>query len=434
MLIKWLFFVSSFIHFSMGSTTFGDSKTSLNFQPPSSTLGKTSLRNRRDRRMTHWESEPHSNFDDGDNNEDRERISFSSILEEPSLLQSPLNIKIAEKSSSLESEVTENRLTGSFSRLDNCIVDVYPLRSVVPWLLFPGVKYNSRVSRNGALGVRKLVMPHCGKIGMQDQKIQEPIYVDEPGWIMIALNRQGDGSQESSSEGEPFYVARGRRSVQISKDEDASKEGKSEGGRVSEFDLPIRSDLGYELQESSYSMRKKRDTFSENLRKYMIGNGASGLVSSRFTERSRQNSYVHPRNKHSDILDILNEPFFISRGKKNSLGIQRSESNDEYSAALVNFEMKKEFLDAWKSRKTKKNCDSNSASDCARLRLETNEPPVEPFRDRRGVEELLKDADPFYLSRGKRSPSTIHEFNHTAQLNEFTKVINKNLSIGVQHS
>ncbi|XP_043289080.1 uncharacterized protein [Venturia canescens] len=400
MLIKWLFFVSSFIHFSMGSTTFGDSKTSLNFQPPSSTLGKTSLRNRRDRRMTHWESEPHSNFDDGDNNEDRERISFSSILEEPSLLQSPLNIKIAEKSSSLESEVTENRLTGSFSRLDNCIVDVYPLRSVVPWLLFPGVKYNSRVSRNGALGVRKL----------------------------------GDGSQESSSEGEPFYVARGRRSVQISKDEDASKEGKSEGGRVSEFDLPIRSDLGYELQESSYSMRKKRDTFSENLRKYMIGNGASGLVSSRFTERSRQNSYVHPRNKHSDILDILNEPFFISRGKKNSLGIQRSESNDEYSAALVNFEMKKEFLDAWKSRKTKKNCDSNSASDCARLRLETNEPPVEPFRDRRGVEELLKDADPFYLSRGKRSPSTIHEFNHTAQLNEFTKVINKNLSIGVQHS
>lgn len=341
-----------------------------------------------------------------------------------------MNIKMAQKSSSPDFTVPRNPVTGPFSIFNNCVVGVFPLRSIVSWLLFAGAKYNSGSLRNGPIGMANSMTPICKHMPMQDRRIQEPIYVEEPAWILINLDGNNLGNDDGYSEREPFYVARGKRSLG-KPTKASSKEEKWKNPQAGKLELSIPTDSNDDSQELSRSMRKKRYVIGASLRKYLLGSGASNFVSSQFTEKSRRNAYLWPRNKHSDIFDILNEPFFISRGKKNSIGIQSSESNDEYSTTLLNFDMNRQFLDAWQPGKAKKNCDSSS--NCFGSGSKIDEPLSEPFRDRRGVvEELLKDNDPFYLSRGKRSPDALQGNNQTTDQNESAEA-NKNLSIDAQH-
>ncbi|XP_063975023.1 uncharacterized protein LOC135161409 [Diachasmimorpha longicaudata] len=180
--------------------------------------------------------------------------------------------------------------------------------------------------------------------------LQEPLYVKEPGWI--PLDVKGDGNEDTGlNEEDPFILARGKRSAEM-----------------------IRTDLpSVPLANSSREKREVRrsdavninDENDESIKSFYRG------LEKYLAARSR---YLQPRDKHSDIMDILNEPFFISRGKK--------------------FKVKK-----------------NDFQGITNLEFHGENSPDKhrPIRDRRGeiVEQLLKDQDPFYIARGKKSTSDI---------------------------
>ncbi|XP_011301943.1 uncharacterized protein [Fopius arisanus] len=166
--------------------------------------------------------------------------------------------------------------------------------------------------------------------------MQEPLYVEEPRWI--PLDVKGDFNEEPGfNEEDPFILARGRRST------DKNQSNSSRAKR--------------EIHQSANMIEDTDDrmkNFYRELERYLAG----------------RSGYVQPRNKHSDIMDILNEPFFISRGKKS-----RSKKNDLQRAV-----------------------DSD-------VHLQSSPGSYRPVRDRRGeiVEQLLKEQDPFYIARGKKS-------------------------------
>ncbi|XP_011861661.1 PREDICTED: uncharacterized protein LOC105558535 [Vollenhovia emeryi] len=105
------------------------------------------------------------------------------------------------------------------------------------------------------------------------------------------------------------------------------------------------------------------------------------------------------RDKHSDILERLTEPYIISRGKKVPLDFGKNlfSPNNEDRAKTTSLPIAESLLRVLlreTSRCNNNNCDVNAN----RLANERLSP-----RDRRGtLDEILAAYDPYYVARGKR--------------------------------
>ncbi|XP_034950829.1 uncharacterized protein natalisin [Chelonus insularis] len=154
-----------------------------------------------------------------------------------------------------------------------------------------------------------------------------PLYAEEPKWIVIENMDKFSKNQKKhgiSTIEEPFYIARGKRLLK----------------NRSPVHYPMLENV---LIEDDLSLLKGPNKKTNSLIKL---------------------NYLEPGEKNANILSLLHEPFFISRGKKNM------------SEHLKN--TKHKFSDY----------DDSS------------------LRDRRGedfLEQLFKENDPFYITRGKKS-------------------------------
>ncbi|XP_015113932.1 uncharacterized protein LOC107039007 isoform X3 [Diachasma alloeum] len=185
---------------------------------------------------------------------------------------------------------------------------------------------------------------------IREWTLQEPLYVDEPGWVSLEI--KGDGNEDPGVNGDdPFIMARGKRLIDKIRVDSANVPQTSSSKPTRE----VRRSEGVNMNgEADESMK----SFYRGLEKYLAA----------------RSGYVQPRDKHSDVMDILNEPFFISRGKKS-----RGKKNDFQGITNLEFHS-------------------------------TNSPGnYRSIRDRRGeiVEQLLKEQDPFYIARGKRSANDL---------------------------
>ncbi|KAF7987703.1 hypothetical protein HCN44_003566 [Aphidius gifuensis] len=152
--------------------------------------------------------------------------------------------------------------------------------------------------------------------------IDESLFVDEPSWILVEENINDDKYPTKTED--PFYITRGKKSNEKNK--------KLYNSTIVKRETLMTNDNNDSLNNEN----KKNDNIYK------------------LNSRDNKNGYVLPRDKHADILDILqDEPFFISRGKKHNL-------KNNYN------------------------------------------------RNRRGdVENLLKNQDPFYVARGRRTSNRI---------------------------
>ena len=128
----------------------------------------------------------------------------------------------------------------------------------------------------------------------------------------------------------------------------------------------------------------------ESLEKTLIGGGnTAGMMKS--------SSYLHPRNKHSDILEILEEPFFISRGKKNNKVPLRDFSWDDFYFDQDLEDMDEDaMLERLKFNTRNKILEKILNNETRRKRVQDKKSHAQ-----RGVlEDLDLQLDPFYVARG----------------------------------
>ncbi|XP_015592207.1 uncharacterized protein LOC107266342 isoform X2 [Cephus cinctus] len=117
-------------------------------------------------------------------------------------------------------------------------------------------------------------------------------------------------------------------------------------------------------------------------------------------------SLLQPRNKHSNNLDIFDEPFFISRGKKKIQNYPEPRQNiQDLSEDAVSGEASEEFAQSISACEYLLKIFGNSkfCQDPPDKRSEEKTP-----RNRRGMlDEILTSYDPFYVARGKRTSSQV---------------------------
>ncbi|KAK2586003.1 hypothetical protein KPH14_010573 [Odynerus spinipes] len=107
-------------------------------------------------------------------------------------------------------------------------------------------------------------------------------------------------------------------------------------------------------------------------------------------------SYVQRRNKYSDISDIFEEPFFISRGKKTSKGIDYQSRNTliGQNESLNSVAAAKRILRLLDSRR----CPTEECKDLGKFVSQSDSTTTD--RDRRSaLDDLLRKYDPFYVAR-----------------------------------
>lgn len=251
-----------------------------------------------------------------------------------------------------------------------------------------------------------------GRRGDELWRSQQPLYVEEPRWIAIDYN-QGllGGSVEdgdpfivargrkrgeimdakghfldvvlSPHDADPFFVARGKREVKKS---DKGVEDRTLGSvPIIKFDSQLRSNptdiktvrvSSMEDEKFGIKPRVERSTTD-------IFDGDDSENGVKLAPR-----YSRPRDKHSNLQSILDEPFFISRGKK-------AEYYDDERGARIPHELDypdsviaeiSRIFPGFGENRTKKSKTQNK-----------------PPRNRRGMlDELLTSDDPFYVARGKK--------------------------------
>ncbi|KAK0092806.1 hypothetical protein PV326_000547 [Microctonus aethiopoides] len=186
--------------------------------------------------------------------------------------------------------------------------------------------------------------------------IEKPIYAEEPKWILMEEEAKQSGQRQlvTNNKEDPFYIARGKK-MAIEYSQDFEDKHKSHLQRINRANMFPDSKVNSEINLWNNS----------NLPMYFHPNNL------RLISTPQNGGNIQPRDKHSDIMDMLQEPFMISRGKKNLMN-----KRDEHNLFANAFE----FIDA------------------------------NPLRDRRGklFEQLMKEKDPFYVARGKRDSSIVH--------------------------
>lgn len=186
--------------------------------------------------------------------------------------------------------------------------------------------------------------------------IEKPIYAEEPKWILMKEEAKQSGQRQlvTNNKEDPFYIARGKK-MAIEYSQDFEDKHKSHLQRINRPNIFPDSKVNSEINLWNNS----------NLPMYFQPNNL------RLISTPQNSGKIQQRDKHSDIMDMLQEPFMISRGKKNLMN-----KKDEHNLFADAFE----FIDA------------------------------NPLRDRRGklFEQLMKEKDPFYVARGKRDSSIVH--------------------------
>ncbi|XP_043481167.1 uncharacterized protein LOC122510517 [Leptopilina heterotoma] len=157
----------------------------------------------------------------------------------------------------------------------------------------------------------------------QNWRLLEPFYVDEPNWVQVNSENYDTRFEDS----EPFFVTRGKRSLEIPKINFHQKQFILENkSRINTLKSNLQTgNIG--KNENNENLMKENVTFKKIVRKRSENdedNDEKKLLAN--IEKNlylkggigKNFNYLHPRNKHSDILEILEEPFFISRGKKSN--------------------------------------------------------------------------------------------------------------------
>ncbi|XP_033215814.1 uncharacterized protein LOC117172129 [Belonocnema kinseyi] len=240
----------------------------------------------------------------------------------------------------------------------------------------------------------------------QDWSLQEPVYVEEPNWVQI----ESESLETPIGRSEPFFVNRGKRSIKLKtlnplkntikgremEEANTPKENIHESNARKKREVSPKVIKMKPIQRRSETDNKK---WLESIEKSLIGGDNSAVM-------TKSSSYLHPRNKHSDVLEILEEPFFISRGKKNHFVPSRNFfweefysdqdldnlSSDMYEDAILSrleLDVKQKILENILNYETHK----KRFQDENKNEIQSN--------SKRGVlEELDVQFDPFYVARG----------------------------------
>lgn len=240
----------------------------------------------------------------------------------------------------------------------------------------------------------------------QGWRLQEPLYVEEPNWVQI----ESESLETPIGRSEPFFVNRGKRSLKLKvlnplksaitpreiQKADTSKENihESEGRKKREISPNvIKIKL---IQKRSENDDKK---WLESIEKSLIGGDNSAVM-------TKSSSYLHPRNKHSDVLDMFEEPFFISRGKKNhfvpfrdffledfysdqDLESLLSDMDEDAMLSRLELDKKHKILEKILNNETRK-----------KILQDKNKNEIQSNAKRGVLEELDVQLDPFYVARG----------------------------------
>ena len=195
-----------------------------------------------------------------------------------------------------------------------------------------------------------------------------------------------------------------------------------------DFKIETKSTLKKRIiQESKQNIhesgRRKRDTSEENTpclqtiesirKRSETGNTKwlqsieKSLIGKDYAKKAiKTQNYLHPRNKHSDVLEILEEPFFISRGKKNGLiPVCDSLLNDYYmnrGSPNILFDVNEDELFTETELGAKdKILDRIINNEVRWNKIQADTKNDKEVIDKRGVlEELNLQLDPFYVARG----------------------------------
>lgn len=244
----------------------------------------------------------------------------------------------------------------------------------------------------------------------QGWRLLEPLYVEEPKWIQI----NPETYESQFGQNEPFLVARGKRSLKLkilspppihilddSTSEDKSKSKKRDTSKENEK----LEEKNINLKKNDLSNLKIIQKRSQSDDKKLLENFEKSLISRGGIEKSC--SYLHPRNKHSDILEILEEPFFISRGKKN-YPIRDFSMDDYFWEQYLNQHLDN-FLSDLQGDAMSPDIDSSGRekilaklfNDLRQKRTqEENRKYYESASKRNILDEINLQLDPFYIARG----------------------------------
>lgn len=153
------------------------------------------------------------------------------------------------------------------------------------------------------------------------------------------------------------------------------------------------------LSKKQHSLRTKRNS---------CGNFACPVNDSKeirlmknFERAILDSGYVEQRNKRSDIYDIFEEPFVISKTKKKSKSIDQHKSRIvpiDYDESFDSLEPVKQIFQQLMDSRI---CTKEQCKDITKFIMENDTMMTD--RNRRNVlDELLRKYNPFYVVKGKR--------------------------------
>lgn len=224
------------------------------------------------------------------------------------------------------------------------------------------------------------------------------MYVDEPGWIEIS-NDYAKGKLPLRLESiDPFVLSRGKR-IRWLKNGGIDAE---QGGRIHTKYHYSRKETNFHSYPSyTRSMRfnePSRVSTTKTTRDPRLIRAQTKRDSSTANEastRKEKSRMLERRNQRLAILDVLEQPYFISRGKKAKQHPYRM----NLDASLLKEENKRKKMKVqlqWDDRDDK---------------YVSNEFILSTEIKGSLLDRLLTKSDLFYANRGKRIPSKIYRIN-----------------------
>ncbi|XP_046474825.1 uncharacterized protein [Neodiprion pinetum] len=312
--------------------------------------------------------------------------------------------------------------------------------------------------------------PRWIEIDYKRHELERSAGNEEP--FFVARGKKGDDRRDSdcrrrrqleevfgSYDEEPFFVARGKREVVEEEKDEAGLRVKPISKMTGENKFNYQLNRAYAKNGPSARKRpgnsqedeKKAGNFggksppknsgsrANGKQKEPVSSVQSGLLDDqegihRLSKRSSdpneapvfhgddekwrnnvQSRYSRPRDKHSNLQSILEEPFFISRGKKDGGDEYLYDAGEELPVRTTPSEEERAAIDAilkiYRGLKTSSLFYTGGGFELSGMLGERGFEPAKakkseqdkPPRNRRGMlDDLLKSDDPFYVTRGKR--------------------------------
>lgn len=255
----------------------------------------------------------------------------------------------------------------------------------------------------------------------QSWRLIEPLYVEEPKFVQI-----NSGEFDTKlGEYEPFFVTRGKRSMKLKiltpkNNNDFTIENKLKSQKrdtIQENNNQIIDEKSEKKKNIKIIQKRSENNDNDNDNEKLLTNLEKSLNIKGGTGKSF--SYLHPRNKHSDILEILDDPFFISRGKKdnnnnnyyyyhhpiNDYSIKDylwdQYLNQHLDKFLSDFKTEDKILPEIDLTAKQQILEKTFNNDIRKKRINNENRKLYESNTKRNIlDEIKLDLDPFYIARG----------------------------------